>query len=275
MSTEITLSEPQGGQITMALARALAQAEMLPRDLRNHPSDVLLIMLTGRDLGIPPMLALNLIYVVDHRPTLSAKLQLALLRRAGHKVEEVEVSAEKVVLRGTHRVTGDVITATYTWEEAEAATFTSWEGEGRDRKKVTRKLVEKDNWQYREAMLYARCSSRLATRLDPMATGGMYVPEDFDQRGPEVVVQAVDREPETRTDEAGTPDMFEAKRDGDIMAYAERLNFAGFSRRMTGKEIAESVAAGGWWEAVRRLEDRHRKACIDCQHIEAGFGSAA
>ncbi len=259
MSTEITLSEPQGGQITMALARALAQSSWLPKQMQGNPSDVLLAMLTGRELGIGPMAALRLIYVVEGKPTLSGQLQLALLRRAGHEIRELEATAERVTFEGRFMGRGDPITVTYTAEEAKAAG-----------------LSTKNNWKsYPSDMLYWRAVSRLARRLDPTATGGMYVPEDFDQRGPEVVVQAVDREPETRTDEVGTPDMFEAKRDGDIMAYAERLNFAGFSRRMTGKEIAESVAAGGWWEAVRRLEDRHRKACIDCQHIEAGFGSAA
>ena len=201
MSTEVALGTPRPAEVTMALAKALAGAGMLPYALRNKPSDVLLVMLTGRDLGIPPTFALNLIYVVDGHPTLSAKLQLALLRRSGHKVEEVECSPERVTLRGTHAVTGDVVTATYTYAEAEKATYTSWEGgEGEKRRKVTKKLVEKDNWQYREDMLYARCSSRLSRRLDPMATGGLYAPEDFGASDPEpvtVTVEAVEPRPES------------------------------------------------------------------------------
>ena len=201
MSTEVALGTPRQAEVTMALAKALAGAGMLPYALRNKPSDVLLVMLTGRDLGIPPTFALNLIYVVDGHPTLSAKLQLALLRRSGHKVEEIECSPERVTLRGTHAVTGDVVTATYTYAEAEKATYTSWEGgEGEKRRKVTKRLVEKDNWQYREDMLYARCSSRLARRLDPMATGGMYAPEDFGASDPEpvtVTVEAVEPHPES------------------------------------------------------------------------------
>ena len=201
MTTEVALGTPRPAEVTMALAKALAGAGMLPYALRNKPSDVLLVMLTGRDLGIPPTFALNLIYVVDGHPTLSAKLQLALLRRSGHKVEEIECSPERVTLRGTHAVTGDVVTATYTYAEAEKATYTSWEGgEGEKRRKVTKKLVEKDNWQYREDMLYARCSSRLSRRLDPMATGGLYAPEDFGASDPEpvtVTVEAVEPHPDT------------------------------------------------------------------------------
>jgi hypothetical protein len=191
----------------MALAKALSEASVLPYALKKKPSDVLLVMLTARDLGIPPTFALNLIYVVDGHPTLSAKLQLALLRRSGHKVEEIECGPEKVTLRGTHAVTGDVVTASYTYAEAEATTYTSWEGEGEKRRKVTKKLTEKENWQYREDMLYARCSSRLARRLDPMATGGMYAPEDFGASDPDPVTVTVEAvEPQAEPAAVVTPE---------------------------------------------------------------------
>ena len=200
MSTEVSLGTPRPAEVTMALAKALSEASMLPYALKKKPSDVLLVMLTGRDLGIPPTFALNLIYVVDGHPTLSAKLQLALLRRSGHRVEEIECGPEKVTLRGIHAVTGDVVTVSYTYAEADATSYASWEGEGDRRHKVTKKLTDKDNWQYREDMLYARCSSRLARRLDPMATGGLYAPEDFGASDPEAVtvtVEAVEPHPDT------------------------------------------------------------------------------
>lgn len=261
MSTEVALGTPRPAEVTMALAKALAGAGMLPYALRNKPSDVLLVMLTGRDLGIPPTFALNLIYVVDGHPTLSAKLQLALLRRSGHKVEEVECSPERVTLRGTHAVTGDVVTATYTYAEAEKATYTSWEGgEGEKRRKVTKKLVEKDNWQYREDMLYARCSSRLSRRLDPMATGGLYAPEDFGASDPEpvtVTVEAVEPHPESAEvpPEAEIEARAEAPREDEARTAYLREEVRRMLRDMptSRKPTKKAMEAAGDPEAVHAL----------------------
>ena len=266
MTTEVALGTPRPAEVTMALAKALAGAGMLPYALRNKPSDVLLVMLTGRDLGIPPTFALNLIYVVDGHPTLSAKLQLALLRRSGHKVEEVECSPERVTLRGTHAVTGDVVTATYTYAEAEKATYTSWEGgEGEKRRKVTKKLVEKDNWQYREDMLYARCSSRLSRRLDPMATGGLYAPEDFGASDPEpvtVTVEAVEPHPESAEvpPEAEIEARAEAPREDEARtAYLREERPAGLSTRACFVVLRGPTTGQALTEAGLRSVFRHHR----------------
>lgn len=168
MSTtmDLTLAEPQSGQITMALARALANSTWLPAAMRGNPSDVLIAMLTGRELGIGPMAALRLIYVVEGKPTLSGQLQLALLRRAGHEVREITATPELVEFEGRWKGRGDPIRVSYTAEEAKAAG-----------------LSTKHNWKsYPADMFYWRCVSRLARRLDPTATGGMYAPADFDEQ---------------------------------------------------------------------------------------------
>lgn len=67
------------------LSQALAMAGLMPKDLRGKPSDVLAILLYGQEVGLAPMQAIQGIYVVNGRPTLSAQTWLALLRRAGHK----------------------------------------------------------------------------------------------------------------------------------------------------------------------------------------------
>ena len=68
------------------LSQNLALATVLPRDLRGKPSDVLAIVLYGRDLGLSPMQSIQGIYVVKGKPQLSATTWTALARRAGHKV---------------------------------------------------------------------------------------------------------------------------------------------------------------------------------------------
>jgi hypothetical protein len=67
------------------LSQALAMAGVMPKDLRGKPSDVLAILLYGQEVGLAPMQAIQGIYVVNGRPTLSAQTWLALLRRAGHR----------------------------------------------------------------------------------------------------------------------------------------------------------------------------------------------
>jgi hypothetical protein len=68
------------------LSKNLAVASVLPKDLRGKPSDVLAIVLYGRDLGLSPMQSIQGIYVVKGKPQLSAVTWTALARRAGHKV---------------------------------------------------------------------------------------------------------------------------------------------------------------------------------------------
>ncbi len=187
MTTEVALA-PQPDSMTstvinMRLARELAESRLLAAGLVGEPASVLLTMLTGRELGIGPMAALRLIYVVEGKPTLSGQLQLALLRKAGHRVKEVEVTPERVTLEGVHAITGDMVRVSYTLDEVPAANR------------------GKKNWRdYAHDMIYWRCVSRLARRLDPTAVGGMYSPDDFDQPSEAVTVTVgatAPAEPET------------------------------------------------------------------------------
>ena len=244
MSTEeMTLTAPYEGQITMAVAKALAQSALLPAGLKGDPASVLLVMLTGRELGIAPMAALQLIYVVQGKPTLSAKLQLALLRRSGHKVREIEVTPDRVVLEGTHAITGDVVTVSYTIEEARASG-----------------LANKDNWKnYKPDMVYARASSRLANRLDPAAKGGMYAPEDFD-----VITVA---------QPASTPAEREAHQTEMIREVQSTTNM---EERPEAAVMHRMVAtAKGRRELIARLEGAHYRICSSrCPHIAEARNAA-
>ncbi len=66
-------------------AVALAQADILPQDLRGKPSNVLLIILYGQYLNIPPVISTQVISVVKGRPQIAGKMLLAKVREAGHK----------------------------------------------------------------------------------------------------------------------------------------------------------------------------------------------
>jgi hypothetical protein len=67
------------------LAVALAQADILPQDLRGKPANVFLTILYGQQLNVPHVIALQTISVVKGRPQMAGKLLLAKVREAGHK----------------------------------------------------------------------------------------------------------------------------------------------------------------------------------------------
>lgn len=84
MTTEIVHRAPQSVPDKIAYAQALAEADLLPAAYRRKPANVLLAIETAEALGIPPVMAISTIHIVDGKPTASAALISALVRRAGH-----------------------------------------------------------------------------------------------------------------------------------------------------------------------------------------------
>lgn len=65
------------------LAVTFAQAGLVPRALQGKPADVLLVLMTGRGLGIDPLVALRECHPIDGKVTVSPKLKLAIVRQRG------------------------------------------------------------------------------------------------------------------------------------------------------------------------------------------------
>lgn len=98
MNELVKHQQPQGTLTErMNYARALATAELLPPAYRNNPGNVLLAVEYGNALNIPPMTAIQGVHVIQGKPTLSADLMAALVRRAGHKLRvQVDDAPEAV-----------------------------------------------------------------------------------------------------------------------------------------------------------------------------------
>ena len=75
-----------GGQEAWRFAQALSTAGMLPKEYRDKPGNVLLAMEYGRALALPVATILTSVHVIDGRPSMSAELMQALIRRAGHRI---------------------------------------------------------------------------------------------------------------------------------------------------------------------------------------------
>lgn len=87
MSSEITV-QAQPGVLNEQLryAQEVSQADILPDAYKNRPSDILVAMGFGQAMGLSPMESLYRINVIKGKPTMSAELIAAQVRKAGHKL---------------------------------------------------------------------------------------------------------------------------------------------------------------------------------------------
>ena len=146
----------------MAVFKVMAQQAVASKMYRGigDEAGVMMIMLTARELGVPCMQALNgSINIIQGKVELSARLMNALMRRAGISITEKEMNPTSCTLQG-RRPNGDVMSASYTIEEAQKAGLIKAGG----------------GWMKNpQDMLFARAISRLARRIAPDIIGGCYV----------------------------------------------------------------------------------------------------
>jgi len=148
----------------MAYAKMLAVSGLLPAAYREQPANVLYAVEYGEMLGLPPMAAINGIHVIEGKPTASAALISALVRRAGHKL----------------RVKGDDKQATAQIVRADDPDFT-FEATWDLTRAAAAGLTGKGTWKkYPAAMLKARAITEAARDACEEALCGMhYTPEEL------------------------------------------------------------------------------------------------
>lgn len=150
----------------MQYAKALAAASLLPAAYRNAPANVLLAMEYGDALGLAPIAAIQGVHVIDGKPTASAQLIGALVRRAGHRLR-VEVSPDGTAARATVIRSDDPdfeFVSVWTLARAEAAGLTG-----------------KGTWQkFPTNLLKARAITEVARDACPEALSGVaYTAEEI------------------------------------------------------------------------------------------------
>lgn len=150
--------------IILRLAERLAEARStLPRHCRTV-GDIVATILAGRELGLPPMTSLRMLYAVDGRIGMDASLILALLMRGGVRHKWIETNNKVAVIR-LERPGHDPLEFPYGLEDANRA-----------------KLLGKDNWKnHPAAMLRARCVSAAARAYAPDLVAGIYVLDELDE----------------------------------------------------------------------------------------------
>jgi len=147
-----------------SMAEVLSRSGLVPAALRRKPDDIMLILLTGRDLRLQPTVALNKIHVIDGKPTCSAELMAALVnRQPGMRLwPDAGNSAERATARATRN--GQEVEFTFTIQDAQRAG-----------------LAGKGTWaKFPQFMLWARAVSGLVRMAFPdVLVGVTYTPEEM------------------------------------------------------------------------------------------------
>jgi hypothetical protein len=173
-TAEVAVRDPRTLEAKIEYARFLAKAELLPKAFRDQPANILFAAEYGELLGLHPMAAITGINIIDGKPSISAGLISALVRRAGHRL----------------RLTGDAAKASCQIIRADDPGFVYKADWDMDRAK-TAGLMHKSNWQhYPAAMLKARAVSECARdACQEVLLGIAYTPDELgaDDDGGEVI----------------------------------------------------------------------------------------
>lgn len=157
--SEIAVNE---WQIIREQASTLIKSGFLPQSIKT-PEQAMAIILTGRELGIGTMAALNNINVIQGKPTVSPQLMLALI----NKTREVEDIAIETSNEG----------ATCTIKRRGKTPYTASFG---PKEAASMGLNTKDNYKKQPATMFKWRAVADAARVTfPDAILGMYTPDEM------------------------------------------------------------------------------------------------
>lgn len=145
----------------MTQAAMLVASGILPKDIKT-PEAAAAIILTGRELGIPPMQAFRVIYIVNGKPTISTEHMAAMFLQAGmtYNIDKLDMDGCTITFKRPG------MSYTHSFTKADA---------------VKAKLWGVKTWAvYPKDMLYNRCFSSGARKFAPDVLGKMYTPEEID-----------------------------------------------------------------------------------------------
>jgi hypothetical protein len=153
--------------LTLAkVADGILKSNFAPKGLKDV-TDVVLVLMTGQELGLSYAQSLRMLYVVNGRPTLAADAMAAVVKRfcaqrGGGFLRVVEQTAKACTVEYQRHDEPAPSTVQFTIEDARTAN-----------------LLGKDVWkQYPQDMLRARALSRACRTGWPDVLGGVYDPDE-------------------------------------------------------------------------------------------------
>lgn len=164
-STAMQPYVPQNLDELYSLCDRLAKSDLMPEALRGKPANCAIVLMTGQELGLGPMLAARTINVIKGKPTLAADLMSALVQRSSvcEYFQCVETTATQAVFETRRRGAPRPVRFSWTMKMAQTAGLTN-----------------QPNWKsYPESMLRARCQAALARAVYPDIVAGIYDPDEL------------------------------------------------------------------------------------------------
>lgn len=180
------------------MATEMLKSNFLP-PIYKTPEQVMVVLLKGRELNIPPMEALGGLYPLNGRVGMEGKLMLSLVRRSG-LLESIEINHDETVKECTvivKRKGENPFTSKFSMLDAQRAG-----------------LGNKDNWKnYPRDMLQWRAIARNLRITFPDIISGVYLPEEIQSGNAEAEEIGVEVEEDS--------DMIYQRLHSSLMTYAK------------------------------------------------------
>ncbi len=175
----------------MQFADMLAKSELVPKDFRDKPANVIVAMQWGLELGLQPLQALQNIAVINGRPSLWGDAVLALVMSCPDFEDISETATETEATCTVKRKGRAAITRSFSMEDAKRAGLTGKPGP----------------WQqYPKRMMQMRARGFAVRDLFADVLRGMYIAEEVMDMPKEIDIseagETVSKEPATNADKA-------------------------------------------------------------------------
>lgn len=180
------------------LAKILLDSGMWPNLKDKGVAGVFAIIEYGRELGIPPVAALNTMAIVSGRLTMEAKALLAVAHDRAGVTWKIETLTSKGCILIFSRPGFESVKSSFDETDAKAAN-----------------LLGKDNWRnYPKDMYFARAASRGVRQIAPDAVLGLYVIEEMQDvilpaTGEVIEAKVVEKKAEEKPKEEPKPELTE------------------------------------------------------------------
>jgi hypothetical protein len=179
MKAQLNSIMPATLQEKLDMANIFVKSNLMPRGL-DKPEKVVIALEMGHELGIPPLIAIMNIAVINNQPTLKADMMTALALRSG-KIEDM-----KIEFFGNEHQNDDNFGCKVTIKRRNIATPFSVEFTRRDAKVAG--LFNKDNWRkYERRMLKHRAVAYCVRDSLPEIFAGIYIPEELENSQQEII----------------------------------------------------------------------------------------
>lgn len=185
---------PRNFEEAYRFANLIATSDLIPKEFRDKPANVLVAVQLGMELGVSPMQALQNIAVINGRPMIFGDLLPAIIFQSGLLESIHEEGDEKAASCTVKRKEHEPITRTFTMAEAEKA--------GLPARNPTYKT-------YPKRMLQMRARALALRDMFPDVLKGVAVREEVEDYA------SVDITPESKPEPLKTPQALTAEKKAD------------------------------------------------------------